>query len=89
MRGGARPDFGAGSSRDIFSDTASIGSSRPGHKGGSVNETWYLDYFDPSFIENPWHMLEKAKGLEPAGGWGEERRVYESKKILGEKDMSP
>ena len=56
-------------SRDTFSHSASTASSRPNHRGGPRNENWYLDYYDPSFNENPWARLEKEKGLEPLGKW--------------------
>lgn len=69
MRGGPRQGFGVESSRDTFSDSASIASSRPSHRGGPRNENWYLDYYDPSFNENPWAMLEKEKGLKSLGKW--------------------
>jgi hypothetical protein len=72
MRGGPRP--GQDTSRDAFSDSASIASSRPSHRGGLRNENWYLDYYDPSFNENPWARLEKEKGLEPFGKWPEIQR---------------
>jgi hypothetical protein len=60
--------------RDTFSDAASVASSRPSHRGGQRNENWYLDYYDPSFNENPWARLEKEKGLEPLGKWPEIQR---------------
>ncbi|KAK3314663.1 hypothetical protein B0H66DRAFT_317411 [Apodospora peruviana] len=45
-------------------------SARGGRGGGhSVNRQWYLDYYDPSFNENPWERLEQAKGLAPVGSW--------------------
>ena len=70
MRGGSRPDVGSGNSRNTFSDSASIASSKPSHRGGPNNENWYLEYYDPSFNENPWERLEKEKGLDPLGSWG-------------------
>ncbi|KAI0466306.1 hypothetical protein F4859DRAFT_303345 [Xylaria cf. heliscus] len=30
---------------------------------------WWENYYDPSFIVNPWEQLEKAHGLEPRGDW--------------------
>ncbi|KAJ9149784.1 hypothetical protein NKR23_g3999 [Pleurostoma richardsiae] len=30
---------------------------------------WWTEYHDPSFNDNPWSFLEKAKGLEPRGAW--------------------
>ena len=46
------------------------GGSRGGRGGGhSVNREWYLDYYDPSFNENPWERLEQSKGLTPLGSW--------------------
>lgn len=45
-------------------------TSRGGRGGGhSVNREWYLDYYDPSFNENPWERLEQSKGLTPLGSW--------------------
>jgi len=67
MRGGPRPGFGDNS--QTFSDTASIASSGPSHRRGPRNESWYLDYYDRSFNENPWANLEKEKGLGPLGNW--------------------
>ena len=64
-------DFVRGAPRNASSDSASIPSSRPSHRGGPRNENWYLDYYDPSFNENPWAKLEKEKGLEPLGKWPE------------------
>lgn len=74
MRGGPRPGFGGETSQYAISDTASITSSRPSHKGGPRNENWFLDYYDPSFNENPWDRLEKEKGLEPLVKWPELQR---------------
>ncbi|KAK5632561.1 hypothetical protein RRF57_008275 [Xylaria bambusicola] len=30
---------------------------------------WWEDYYDPTFIMNPWDELEKVRGLEPRGTW--------------------
>jgi hypothetical protein len=38
------------------------GSQQPRERG-QRNPLWYVDYLDPSFIENPWASLEKANGL--------------------------
>ncbi|KAG0645304.1 hypothetical protein D0Z07_8901 [Hyphodiscus hymeniophilus] len=78
MRGGPRQTLGGDNSLNTFSDTASIASSRTNHRGGPRNENWYLDYYDPSFNENPWERLEKEKGLEPLGNW---RKLQDSKKL--------
>lgn len=78
-RSGVRPGFIGGGSRDTFSDSASIASSRPSHRGGPRNENWYLDYYDPSFNDNPWAKLEKEKGLEPLAHWPEVQEGRRSK----------
>ena len=67
--------FMQGNQRQAWSDTASVvSSSRNGGRGrgrqggrGQRNERWYEGYYDPSFNENPWESLEKAKGLKPLG----------------------
>lgn len=64
--GGHGPPFRAGG-----------GGGRGGHfnsgrgrgGGNGPNREWYLDYYDPSFNENPWERLEQAKGLSPVGSW--------------------
>lgn len=33
------------------------------------NREWYLDYYDPSFNENPWERLEQTKDLPSVGSW--------------------
>jgi hypothetical protein len=71
MRGGLRPSFDANNPRDAFSDSVSVASSRPSHRGGPRNDNWYLDHYDPSFNVNPWAKLEREKGLEPLGKWPE------------------
>ncbi|TQS34289.1 hypothetical protein Golomagni_05333 [Golovinomyces magnicellulatus] len=38
-------------------------------KKNNFNELWYQDYYDPSFIENPWESLEKANGLQATNNW--------------------
>jgi hypothetical protein len=43
-------------------------SQRPRIKG-QRNVLWYVDYYDPSFNENPWASLEKEKGLQSRGTW--------------------
>ncbi|KAI1433475.1 hypothetical protein GGR50DRAFT_503550 [Xylaria sp. CBS 124048] len=40
--------------------------ARPDRREGSM---WFDDYYDPSFVVNPWEALEKSKGLEPRGPW--------------------
>ncbi|KAM7220228.1 hypothetical protein V8F06_004370 [Rhypophila decipiens] len=37
--------------------------------GNGPNRQWYLDYYDPSFNENPWERLEQAKGMSAVGSW--------------------
>jgi hypothetical protein len=71
--------FMQGNQRQAWSDTASVASSsRDGGRGrgrdggrGQRNERWYEEYYDPSFNENPWERLEKAKGLKQLGKWPE------------------
>ncbi|KAL2184900.1 hypothetical protein L209DRAFT_406976 [Thermothelomyces heterothallicus CBS 203.75] len=45
------------------------GGGGRGGRGGPLNPLWYVDYYDPSFNENPWEGMEKFKGLEPVGTW--------------------
>lgn len=48
------------------------GSTSAGGRGGGRghrNGLWYIDYYDPSFNENPWRQLEKEHGLVPVGTW--------------------
>ena len=73
MRSAPRPAVVGSGSRDTFSDSASMVSSRPSHRGGKRNENWYLDYYDPSFIDNPWVGLEREKGLEALGNWPQDQ----------------
>jgi hypothetical protein len=40
-----------------------------GNQGGQRNPTWYIDYYDPSFNENPWAQLEQENGLQSVGTW--------------------
>lgn len=64
MLGGPPPP-----SRNRFNDASSVAtSSRPGEKS-QRNLKWYVGYYDPSFNENPWKLLEEAKGLAPLGRW--------------------
>lgn len=44
-------------------------AGRRGGGRGQRNELWYVDYYDPSFNENPWRQLEKEHGLPPVGTW--------------------
>jgi len=46
-------------------------SSRPIQRG-QKNEKWFIDYYDPTFNENPWERLEKQNGLEPLCKWPED-----------------
>ncbi|KAE8445173.1 hypothetical protein EG329_013670 [Mollisiaceae sp. DMI_Dod_QoI] len=69
---------GRGPSRNgPFSDTASVASSRPSQRG-EKNLRWFVDYYDPSFNENPWKRLEAEMGLESVGSWlvPQERSMY-------------
>jgi hypothetical protein len=62
-------------SRHGFGRSMSLASPRSGHHPrGQRNENWYLDYYDPTFNENPWARLEKEKGLPPLGKWPEIQR---------------
>ena len=70
FRGASMSSLGIGKSQDAFSDSTLLVSSKHSHRGGPRNEKWYLQYYDPSFIENPWERLEKEKGLKPLGDWG-------------------
>lgn len=45
------------------------GRSGRSYGGKERNEKWWEGYYDPSFNENPWGVLEKEKGLEARGGW--------------------
>ena len=50
------------------STAGSVHEGRPGRRG-QRNELWYVDYYDPSFNENPWKQLEKELGLPSVGTW--------------------
>ncbi|KAI0205727.1 hypothetical protein F4808DRAFT_242582 [Astrocystis sublimbata] len=39
------------------------------NRTGDSETKWWKDYYDPSFIVNPWEQLEKDLGLEPRGAW--------------------
>lgn len=52
-------------------DSASVASSSRQSYRGEQNPTWYIDYYDPAFNENPWDGFEKEKGLEPLSKWPE------------------
>lgn len=41
----------------------------PPRGNGQRNALWYVDYYDQSFNENPWLVLEMSKGLQPLGSW--------------------
>jgi hypothetical protein len=47
--------------------TGSMGTQRGAR--GQRNELWYVDYYDPSFNENPWKALEREGGLPEVGSW--------------------
>jgi hypothetical protein len=40
------------------------GGGGVGGTEGRRNELWYVDYWDPSFVENPWKELEGRMGLK-------------------------
>jgi len=57
--------------QQLFMDnTTSVASSHQS-RGRERNESWFVGYFDPSSIQNPWARLEEAKGLQPRGTWSE------------------
>ena len=33
------------------------------------HQPWWVNYFDPESIKNPWHELEVKYGLSPRGSW--------------------
>ncbi|KAI1351935.1 hypothetical protein F5Y01DRAFT_107001 [Xylaria sp. FL0043] len=45
------------------------GRQRTTNRDNRSSTGWWQDYYDPSFIVNPWENLEKANGLEPRGTW--------------------
>jgi hypothetical protein len=45
------------------------GGGGHGHGGHVHNPTWYVDYYDTSFNQNPWEALEKRLGLQAVGSW--------------------
>ena len=45
------------------------GHGHVGHGGHAHNPTWYVDYYDASFNQNPWEALEKRLGLQAVGSW--------------------
>jgi hypothetical protein len=56
-------DFGRGGF------AGSSGGRGGGNHGGQRNPTWYIDYYDPTFNENPWVDLEEKHGLTSIGTW--------------------
>jgi len=60
-------------SKTAFSDTASVAGSSRLRGRGERNEFWYVGYYDPSFNENPWARLEKAKDLKLRDTWPEKQ----------------
>ncbi|KAL2265248.1 hypothetical protein VTJ83DRAFT_6348 [Remersonia thermophila] len=57
------------------------GSTLPARGGRGHNPLWYVDYYDPSFNENPWEGMEKFKGLEPVGTYLVRQWDREDKKV--------
>lgn len=53
---------------DTHYSSSVASSSRPAQRG-QRNEKWYIDYYDPTFNENPWERLENQKGLKPLCKW--------------------
>ncbi len=53
-----------------LSPAGSVAGSQRGARG-QRNELWYVDYYDPSFNENPWKQLVKEHGLPEVGSWVE------------------
>lgn len=49
--------------RPVWSDRG------PERQKGQRNELWYMGYYDPSFVENPWARLEQDKGLKSLSRW--------------------
>ncbi|KAI1328123.1 hypothetical protein F5Y16DRAFT_166207 [Xylariaceae sp. FL0255] len=45
------------------------GRHRNRGRGEGSGKVWWEDYYDPTFITNPWEKLEKSMGLEPRGPW--------------------
>ena len=69
--GGDLPTRPASSDTSVQQSGFRGGQGRGGDTGGQRNERWYEGYYDPSFNENPWANLEKAKGLVPVRTWVE------------------
>lgn len=66
----------AASAPPLAAESSAVSSSAPGRNDGQRsrdkgqrNELWYIGYYDPSFNENPWDRLEKARGLQSRGSW--------------------
>ncbi|KFZ15171.1 hypothetical protein V502_05741 [Pseudogymnoascus sp. VKM F-4520 (FW-2644)] len=53
----------------IGSAGGSVGRSQNAGQRGQRNELWYIGYYDPSFNDNPWRVLEKENGLPEVGTW--------------------
>ncbi|KAI0517413.1 hypothetical protein F5B22DRAFT_124188 [Xylaria bambusicola] len=53
-----------------YSSQASHGGRQHNmNRDGRSGPKWWEDYYDPTFIMNPWDELEKVHGLEPRGTW--------------------
>lgn len=62
------PASAPGAHAHLSAGSRAGGGGRAGSKG-QRNELWYVDYYDPSFNENPWKQLEKELGLPSVGTW--------------------
>jgi len=65
-----RPEISGNSSSSLPPKPNFNMNRNNGHgRGGQRNELWYIGYFDPSFLENPWEELEREMGLSSRGQW--------------------
>ncbi|KAL1842425.1 hypothetical protein VTJ49DRAFT_5273 [Mycothermus thermophilus] len=75
----------ASQARDKFKPLPTRDGRRPNQGSFSApaghNPLWYVDYYDPSFNENPWEGMEKFKGLEPVGTFLARKWDREDKKV--------
>lgn len=69
-----RPPQSAPASSHVPSPANSTAGGGRGGGRGQRNELWYVEYYDPSFNENPWKQLEKEHGLPSVGTWLERPR---------------
>lgn len=57
--------------RPIHAPTGYATKDQKSRVWGQRNELWYVGYFDPNFVQNPWAKLEREKGLQARGDWPE------------------